>query len=709
MYPIPANATRIDYIAGNSGRTAYFRTPIIPTSTMKIEAEISYDSGAGSGWWFETETQYYNTTSTTTTGDAFGFGWNSSEPFRTTYGGGFTRGPRNVFPAGTKMKLVFQSGLATVGGTTWANRSGSTLTQTRWLAILANHRGSSDSTIERADAKYHLHSFRATDGGVVITDYVPVRVGQVGYLFDRVSGTLLGNAGTGDFVLGHDDFSIFSHAVKHLSGTGTFLASRAMGDSSGTVKAVRKHYDMPMQYTIDECNGNSPTAANVYFPSGKYEDLDYTPTWSGHRFVGWYTTSATPSTTAQTSGTQVQKGDSVVFDRSTVYARWQLPTTVTFDATTNGGQMPSGWTSPDYYVGQPYGTLPQPTKSGEVFLGWFTSGGTRVTAASTVTTGTLTARYAAVTYATKWEVNCTSTSYLKTGIYSARSRNSENPTVVDWGDGTYDVIYGNISQLVHTYASTGTRTVQVSDNISSFALSTSGTTFCQTTTSNYYNVRRILAVSPNVTSIPTYAFYYLYDLYSVVFGGNGETISLGSYAFYYAMRSGTAGTIDLSGRRCTSIPAYFCYYCYYLKNFYWPIGVTSIGSSAFRFCFYYSASTGTVEIPEGVTSISGTYAFSNCLYLTAVTLPSTLTNLNNYTFYNCTRLATITSNRSTAPTVSSATFGNGTTYYTGRSSYSAGTNRLYVPAGATGYDASYWLSPLCNSTMCGFTKEEVAA
>ena len=104
------------------------------------------------------------------------------------------------------MKLVFQSGLATVGGTTWANRSGSTLTQTRWLAILANHRGSSDSTIERADAKYHLHSFRATDGGVVITDYVPVRVGQVGYLFDRVSGTLLGNAGTGDFVLGPDTF-----------------------------------------------------------------------------------------------------------------------------------------------------------------------------------------------------------------------------------------------------------------------------------------------------------------------------------------------------------------------------------------------------------------------------------------------------------------------------------------------------------------------
>ena len=33
---------------------------------------------------------------------------------------------------------------------------------------------------------------------------IPVRVGQVGYLYDKVSGQLFGNAGTGDFVLGPD-------------------------------------------------------------------------------------------------------------------------------------------------------------------------------------------------------------------------------------------------------------------------------------------------------------------------------------------------------------------------------------------------------------------------------------------------------------------------------------------------------------------------
>jgi hypothetical protein len=40
--------------------------------------------------------------------------------------------------------------------------------------------------------------------GVLVRDYIPVRKGTVGYLYDRVSGALFGNAGTGDFVLGPD-------------------------------------------------------------------------------------------------------------------------------------------------------------------------------------------------------------------------------------------------------------------------------------------------------------------------------------------------------------------------------------------------------------------------------------------------------------------------------------------------------------------------
>lgn len=40
--------------------------------------------------------------------------------------------------------------------------------------------------------------------GVLLRDFIPVRVGNVGYMYDKVSGQLFGNSGTGDFILGND-------------------------------------------------------------------------------------------------------------------------------------------------------------------------------------------------------------------------------------------------------------------------------------------------------------------------------------------------------------------------------------------------------------------------------------------------------------------------------------------------------------------------
>jgi hypothetical protein len=41
-------------------------------------------------------------------------------------------------------------------------------------------------------------------GDNLVYDLIPVRVGQVGYMYDKISGTLYGNNGTGDFILGPD-------------------------------------------------------------------------------------------------------------------------------------------------------------------------------------------------------------------------------------------------------------------------------------------------------------------------------------------------------------------------------------------------------------------------------------------------------------------------------------------------------------------------
>lgn len=50
--------------------------------------------------------------------------------------------------------------------------------------------------------KYFL--FKVLRNDVLCLDLVPVRVGQVGYMYDRISGLLFGNAGTGNFILGND-------------------------------------------------------------------------------------------------------------------------------------------------------------------------------------------------------------------------------------------------------------------------------------------------------------------------------------------------------------------------------------------------------------------------------------------------------------------------------------------------------------------------
>lgn len=53
-----------------------------------------------------------------------------------------------------------------------------------------------------AGTRFHAIQFIFDD--TIVRDFIPVRVGKVGYMYDRVSGQLFGNQGTGAFIVGPD-------------------------------------------------------------------------------------------------------------------------------------------------------------------------------------------------------------------------------------------------------------------------------------------------------------------------------------------------------------------------------------------------------------------------------------------------------------------------------------------------------------------------
>ena len=130
-----------------------------------------------------------------------------------------------------------------------------------------------------------------------------------------------------------------------------------------------------------------------------------------------------------------------------------------------------------------------------------------------------------------------------------------------------------------------------------------------------------------------------------------------------------------------------------------PEGVTGLGD----YCFDGCSKLTSIDIPEGVT-VLGHYCFLSCSNLDSINIPEGVPSLGNSCFHGCSNLTSITINRHIAPKLSNSNiFGNSSSNYTGRNTFDEGTNILYVPAGATGYDTGEWLDPLCNAEKCGFT------
>ena len=180
------------------------------------------------------------------------------------------------------------------------------------------------------------------------------------------------------------------------------------------------------------------------------------------------------------------------------------------------------------------------------------------------------------------------------------------------------------------YGCTSLTTITIPDSVTS--IGDSAFRSCTSLTS--------ITIPDSVTSIRDYAFCECSSLTSVTIG-NGVT-SIGDYAFSGCTSLKRVDICDLSAWCKLS----FGYSANLLSNgaklylngseltdITIPSDITEIKD----YTFYNCTSLTSVTIPDSVTLI-GEYAFGNCTSLTSITIPNSVTEIGNWAFYNCTSL-----------------------------------------------------------------------
>ena len=149
--------------------------------------------------------------------------------------------------------------------------------------------------------------------------------------------------------------------------------------------------------------------------------------------------------------------------------------------------------------------------------------------------------------------------------------------------------------------------------------------------------------------------------------------------------NGKLVTLDLSGSKI--VKGGDCYYRVdngYSTYYYYYTSDDVIGAYAFKNCSHLTSLT----LPSSVTRIDD-YAFKNCSGLTSLTLPSSVTRIGDYAFYNCSGLTSLTL-PSSVTSIGEFAF-----------RYCSGLTSLTIPSGVTsiGMSAFEYCSSLTSLTL----------
>lgn len=191
----PPYDAEIEYL--QSTGTQYFDTGIVGGSNFECEIKAEYTQNQDG---FDTILGAFTSTGHFSVALAIQKAASSNKPY-------FQFGSTYVLHTTNPLALhVYKTSLK--NGVVKIDIDGSAVTDTYsaelsdlTMYMFARHRG--DTTIGNY-SKAKIYYCKIWSNGSLVRDYIPVRVGQVGYMYDRVSGQLFGNAGTGSFTLGND-------------------------------------------------------------------------------------------------------------------------------------------------------------------------------------------------------------------------------------------------------------------------------------------------------------------------------------------------------------------------------------------------------------------------------------------------------------------------------------------------------------------------
>ena len=200
MYPIPPNATRVRYLQSDGSANIKMLLPVglsAGYAAMAVDMEFvtAPTSTAGCGYYQTTNRLFAGRITSGTAYEKLAFRVRGKDCYSTTT----SDAGRHRYYADT------QTGAVTFDGSSIA-ASGTSGTITVTAVGVFGRTNNNGTAWEAYGTPMRVYSFKFWKNGVLIYDLVPIRVGTTGAMFNRATGETIYNQSTGSFVLGPDTF-----------------------------------------------------------------------------------------------------------------------------------------------------------------------------------------------------------------------------------------------------------------------------------------------------------------------------------------------------------------------------------------------------------------------------------------------------------------------------------------------------------------------